>query len=215
MRRRRVPARLRLAISVGGSFRPARTVVRGGRRQAREAALRIGEIAAVRTCFARTSHHEVANLTHAFGNAAHEVLRRCLRSRPRISSRRYHVSPARRAVRCTRERQSASIPSRQYRSSHAGERAFLALLLALALLVAQHLRTAAHRPRRARFHVAGIALERELLPARPPCAGSSRVSPKCLSAAAAWAWSYSTTTLASGPQRLSENTRDPSLPLHS
>src|SRR5262245_11677614 len=161
LRRRRAPARLRRAISVGGSFGPARTVARRGRRQTREAGLRIGGVAAIRAGLARTRHHEVADLASACRNTAREILSGTSVFIPDLAA------------------QIPRVARKPCGSLHAGtafgvdaftavsllacrERARLAFLVALALLVAQHFRPAAHRPGRAGFHVAGVTLLSQL-----------------------------------------------------
>src|SRR5262249_4365071 len=142
--------------------RPARALGRGGLREPREALLRIGEIAAIRVRFAAAGDEHVESLARAFRNATHEILPE---TRARVT------------------RLAAQIPrvAREPRGPlHAGaaiciysfaavallacsERARFAIDLGLPSLVAQQFRPAAHRPRRARLVVAGIALCDELL----------------------------------------------------
>src|SRR5512138_2779321 len=143
--------------SVRGRGRgPTRALGRSGGREAREAILRIGEVAAIRACFAGARHEDVDDLARAFGHAAHEILRetrariaRLVTQVPRVAREPRGPLHAGAAIR-VQTFGTVTLLARR-------ERARLAIGLGLALLVAQQLRAAAHRPRRARFVVAGIA----------------------------------------------------------
>src|SRR5687767_2198277 len=62
-------------LVIARSCRRARALVHGGGREARETALWIGEVAAIRTSQARARHDEIVGSLSAGRDATHEVLR--------------------------------------------------------------------------------------------------------------------------------------------
>src|SRR6185503_17870014 len=126
-------------------FGQPRAVARCGLRQAREAVLRIGEIAAIRTGLGGARHQQVARLRRALGNAAYEVLRdagarvtRLVTQIPGLAGHPRRTLDSRNAIRIDALAAVTLFAC--------GEGACFAILFVLALRVAQHLRTAAHRP---------------------------------------------------------------------